>query len=647
MLVLLAAGCAPAVQPAAPAVEPSDTVAAAEPLRQRHAVRPVRESRAFARAVERGTRTRDGRPGPAYWQQRAEYRIEAELNPETGRLQAEQVTIYRNNSPDTLHALLVHLYQNAFSAGEPRVRRVPVTGGITLRHVAVNNVPVRSDAGYRIDGTLMWIDLARPLLPGAALELEVGWSFTVPPRGTPRTGHDDREAYVVAQWYPQIAVYDDLRGWHDVPYWTNGEFYSGYGDFEVQLTVPEGWIVAATGELDNADEVLPPEIRTRLGSARHQDAVVRVVTAEDIEQRRATNLEPGGQLTWRFRARDVRDFAFATSNRYLWDATRVAWPGAERATLVSALYRPESRRWREATEYIRHATMFHAARWGPYIYPHITAAEGPVGGMEYPMLMFIGSPAQAQDLYAVLSHEIAHQWWPMMVSSNESLHAWQDEGLATYVEDLSVREYFDTVEPEIVTQDAYLRIAGSDVERPIMTPPDLFGPGPQYVVAAYTKPGTMLRALTAVIGEDTLHEALREYTTRWLLRHPSPFDFFNVIEDVAGRDLAWFWSAGFFDTAVVDQSIRAVQTLSIPSGERVTVVVEDLGDAPMPVLLTFTMADGSPYEARLPVEPWLGGAQTQSLTVDLPLPVARIDIDPARLLPDTDRANNRWTRPQK
>jgi hypothetical protein len=634
--------------PSPPPVEPPARV---EPQRPRHAVRPVRLTHAFQRAVERGTRTLDGRPGPDYWQQRVEYRIEAELIPATAMVQGEQVVVYRNNSPDTLRSILLHLYQNAFSEGVQRVRQVPVTGGMTIRRVAVNNVELRPGApagrgSYRMDGTLMWIDLAGPLAPGRSLELEVGWHFTVPPAGAPRTGHSDNEAFVVAQWYPQVAVYDDLRGWHDRPYWTNGEFYLEYGDFEVLLTVPEGWVVSATGELDNADEVLTENVRSRLARARARDEVVRVVTREDLEQQRATIREPGGQLTWRFRARDVRDFAFAASDRYLWDATRAVWTGAtgERPVLVNALYRPEAEGWGEAARYMRHATTFHAERWGPYIYPQISAAEGPVGGMEYPMLVFIGGSRTPQSLYSVLSHEIAHAWWPMMVGSNESLAAWQDEGLVSYVEDLSMSDYFEGETPELSTQDAYLRIAGSDAERPIMTEPDLFGIGPQYGVAAYTKPGTLLRALAAVIGEDVLHGALREYTTRWLLRHPAPFDFFNVIEDVHGADLDWFWSPWFFDTAFLDQAITGVAIDSTATGERITITIEDRGDAPMPVLLSLTLSDGSTRAIRLPVEPWLAGAQTQTATIDVASPLLRVEVDPQRHLPDVERGNNIWTR---
>lgn len=626
-------------------------------LRVRHAVRPAVPTTAFLGAVERGTRTMDGRPGAGYWQQDVDYRIDAELAPATALLQAEQVIRYRNNSPDTLHSVLIHLHQNAFAGGAPRVRAVPVTGGMTIRRVTVDGRQTRragsgtgtSGPRFRIDGTLMWIDLARPILPGATTQLEIGWHFTVPPTGAPRTGHADREAFVIAQWYPQVAVYDDLRGWHDTPYWTNGEFYLEYADFDVALTVPEGWLVTATGALENAGDVLAANVLARLDRANAEDGIISVVAADDIEQQTVTQQHQGGQLTWRFSARDVRDFAFATSNRYVWDATRATLPDADgdgrsENVRVNALYRPGTPEWENAARYMRHAVAFHAEHWGSYLYPHITAAEGPVGGMEYPMLVFIGGSRTAQSLYSVLSHEIAHQWWPMMVGSNESHNAWQDEGPVTYANDLALRDYFDGITPELTTQDAYLNIAGSDDELPIMTRPDRFGVGPQYGVAAYRKPGTLLRALGGVVGDDVVRTGLREYTVRWLLKHPTAYDFFHVMEDVARRDLDWFWSPWFFDTAVMDQAIETVDATPLGSGERVTIRVADHGSAPMPVLIAVTMADGQVHELRLPVEPWLDGRVEQTVTVDLPTAVARVEIDPARLFPDVDRANNVWQR---
>jgi len=650
--LVLVSACAGATTTAPPLPPAQVELRPPEVLQLRHHVRPVETSRAFDRALANGTRTTTGHPGSAYWQNRVSYRIDAELDPATAQLQGELVAVYRNNSPDTLRSVLLHLHQNAFAPGAQRVRRVPQTPGVTVERVAVDDVVARAATAagatrqptYRVDGTLMWVELQRPLAPGTSVELQVGWSLTVPPRGAPRTGHAEKQAYVVAQWYPQVAVYDDLRGWHDRPYWTNGEFYLEYGSFDVSLTVPEGWLVAATGTLDNPEDVLPEHVQQRLRRALAQDSIVHVVTADDLEQGSATVREMGGQLTWRFRAEDVRDFAFATSNRYLWDATRIVATTADRGPIaVHALYRPEAGAWREAARYMKHATSFHMQHWGSYIYPQISAAEGPIGGMEYPMLVFIGAPTDPVALYSVLSHEIAHEWWPMMVGSNETMHAWQDEGLVTYVEDLSVRDYFPGETPHLSTQDAYLRIAGTDAELPLMTAPDLFGVGPQYGVAAYTKPGTLLRALGGVIGDSTVQRALREYTTRWMLKHPSAWDFFNVVEDVAGQDLDWFWSPFWFSTAVFDQAVNGVMMEQDGATQRVSVIVEDRGHAPLPVLLRITTSDGRTHDVELPVDAWLAGGIRQRISVEVSAPATRVEIDPERRFPDVERGNNVWT----
>jgi hypothetical protein len=649
LLVMLLLACASAAPAPAPPPPPSPITPAAppEPLRPRDAVRPVRVTNAFANAVRLGTRTMNGQPGSAYWQQRVEYRIDAELDPATGRVQAEEVVTYHNQSPDTLLTMVFHLYQNVFAQGAQRVRRVPITGGMTIERVEVGGIALRANPqpnapGYAIDGTIMRLNLPGRLRPGASADVKIAWRFMVPPRGAPRTAHDARDVFVVAQWYPQVAVYDDLRGWHDRPYWSNAEFYLEYADFDVSLTVPETWLVRASGVLENPDEVFTPEIMARLDRARAQDDVVHVVTADDIDAKRTTLREPGGLLNWRFRARQVRDFAFAASNLWVWDAVRAAAPDT---ILVHALYRPQAESWTRAAEYMRHAVTFHARRWLDYPWPHITAVEGPVGGMEYPMLVFIGAPGSAQDLYAVLSHEIAHQWWPMIVGSNETAHAWQDEGLAQWAEELSVKDFFPDTDAFRDSRDAYLGIAGGDDERPLMREADLYGPGPQYTVATYYKPALLFRALGVVLGENVLHNAMRTYVTRWAFKHPTPFDLFHTIEEAAGRDLDWFWTPWFFDTVVLDHAISSVATEQIPAGERITVVIEDQGDAPMPVPLEVTLESGEHRQLLLPVEPWLQGRMRQRIITDFPSRVMRVEIDPGRQLPDRDPADNVWMRP--
>lgn len=660
-LVLGLAACGPGPAPSAgpapvalpPGLEPGDPLAFLRP-----AVRPVPVPERFARAVEAGTRTLEGVPGPAYWQQRVNYRIDAELDPATGRLQGEETIVYHNRSPDTLSAVILHLYQNLFAAGQPRTESVPITGGMTVERVAVGGVEARAldmarppsgnEPVYAIDGTLMGLRLPRPLAPGDSVAIDVAWSFTVPPEGAPRTGHIDHVVYNVAQWYPQVAVYDDIRGWNTWPYLGQGEFYLEYGDFDVSITVPEGWVVAATGTLQNPQEVLTEPVRERLGRALAQDDVVRVITEEDLGAGVATQRDPGGTLTWRFQARNVRDFAFATSNRYLWDATRAITPdangdGRPDTVAIHALYRPEATDWRQAADFTRHAVEFHAKHWHPYIYPQMTSVEGPVYGMEYPMITFVQSVGDPRMLYTIINHEVAHEWFPMMVGSNEPRFAWQDEGLVTYMEGLANADRFPDERRLEQERAGYFQVVFADVEEPMMREADLYPPGPSFVVAAYSKPALVLEALSAVIGRDTLHMALREYARRWHLRHPMALDFFNTVESVAGRDLDWFWYPWWYETVTLDQAVAAVQVEPTGDGARVSITIEDLGGAPMPVPLTLELEDGRTQTLTLPVEIWSGGRRRHTETVMTAGPVRRVVIDADRRLPDVDRSNNAWT----
>ncbi len=294
------------------------------PERQRsHA---VLETPAFARAVAAGTRTKTGRPGERYWQQRAEYRLEAELDPASKLLTGRGTVRYHNRSPDTLRVIRVHLHPNLFAPNAVRNEIVPITGGMSLTRVAAQGETLAAIAfrdtasGYVVEGTVAYIRLPRVLTPGASAEFEFAWSFVVPPDGAPRMGTDG-EIFYIAYWYPQIAVYDDVSGWQDDQYMANSEFYMGYGDYDVSLTLPAGWLIGATGTLHNPEEVLSPATRARLDSARRSSAIVHIVGEADRGAGRSTARGTGGKLTWRFRANNVRDFAFGTSDKYLWDAT--------------------------------------------------------------------------------------------------------------------------------------------------------------------------------------------------------------------------------------------------------------------------------------------------------------------------------------
>jgi hypothetical protein len=658
-VALVGAACGPVRTAAPDPAGPLPAAPVAGPF-GREMLRAVPVPEYYREALARGTRAAGGAPGERYWQNSVAYRIEAELDPESGLLRGSQRIVYRNRSPDVLPSLVLNLYQNIFSAGVPRNRFAPVTGGVRLERVVAqeqvlerhpaNRIPITGDTpsapvGYAVQGTLARLRLPRPLVPGDSVILEVDWEHPVPPAPNFRTAWEETlgsRVFHVAQWYPQIAVYDDLRGWATTPYLGDGEFYLSYGDFDVAITVPTGYLVGATGELMNPEEVLTEEARARLAAAFGADSVTRVVTAADLTADNATQHAIGGQLTWRFTAADVRDFAFSTSAGYVWDATRVRAAdasGIPRAVALHALYRPEAPGWREAARFGQHALDFFGRLLVPYAYPQATIAEGPIFGMEYPMLVFIGKPPTAEGLYAVIAHELAHQWWPMMVGPDEAAHAWLDEGLATFAENLATADFFATADPFAADLAGYLHVAGSDVEVPLMRHTDLVAPYGARGVAAYSKPALLFRSLHWLLGADTFGTALATFTSEWLLRHPTPWDLFATFERIADRDLSWFFYPWWFETGVLDQAILSVE--GAETG-RALVTVADRGDIPAPALVVVTTAAGDTASAVIPVETWLTGTRTAAVTVEAPGPITRVVIDPGQIFPDADFTNNLW-----
>jgi hypothetical protein len=595
---------------------------------------------AYLDALEAGTRSPTGAPGPDYWTQRVEYDIRARLYPEEARVRGSETIRYENRSPDTLDELWLNLPQNVYAPGNPRNRTVPVTGGFDLERVMVQGVEVTVGSPDRPVPTAVAVGLVEPLLPGGEVELRIDWSFEVP-EGTFRMGREGNEVFYLAQWFPHVATYDDLNGWARDPYLGDGEFYLDYGDYSVEITAPEGWLVSASGVLENPEEVLRPEAVERLRGLS-PEAVVPVVSREDRDGGRATGEgDADGLLTWRYKAAEVRDFAWGASNGYVWDATVATYDdddGGTRSAAIHALYRPEQPNWERAAEYARHAIEAHSW-WYPYPYPQMTVNEGVIGGgMEYPMITIVGGGRTPLSLYGVISHEIAHMWWPMVVGTNERHFAWMDEGLASFSEDLFTPTLFPDSPGGLGTLEGYLRVAGTDRETESMRPADLYGPFGNRGLASYGKPATVFRALRGLLGEETFDEALRTFTRRWAFKHPHPLDLFSTFEDVTGRELDWYFYPWMYTTRVMDQSIDGVSVSE--DGREVRLFLEDSGEIPMPVIAEFEVAEGESVRITVPHEDWSEGRM--ELGVVLPGPVTRIVLDPESVLPDVNRADNEW-----
>jgi hypothetical protein len=596
----------------------------------------------FERALSLETRTLSGTPGPTYWTNTASYTIDATLSPTTRTLRGTQTITYQNNAPEALPQLYVHLRQNLHREGMIRNREVEITDGMQVGRVAVNDHPLveqpgRGAAGYRIDGTVMRIDLPEPLASGASVDVAIDWQFTVP-RQAPRMGTENaNEVFYLGYWYPQMAVYNDLEGWRAERYQGNGEFYMGFADYNVRLTLPEGWLVTATGELQNAADVLTDTVRERLATAAATAETVSIVGEDERAAGQSTTTDPTGTLTWHFTATQVRDMAVSASDRYVWDAT-TADTGAG-TSMIHALYRPDAASWDRAAEFGQFAIEHLSEYFTPYPWPHMTAVEGIIGGgMEYPMMTLIGGDRTDPSLFGVTYHEIAHMWFPMIVSQDEKRFTWMDEGPVSFVTNEGRGAFFeqDAWQPR---QQAYYRIAGSGLEVPAMRHGDEYPLGTRArAIASYSKPAVALHALRGLVGQEAFQEAFRTYIDRWAYKHPEPHDLFHTFNDVLDRDLDWFWRGLFYETWTLQHAIGEVDA----TADAVTVTIVDEGRLPMPAPVRITYADGRTEEQTAPVMPWLDGARTQTLTFP-PGTVTRVTIDPDRFLPHLDRAPLTYT----
>lgn len=613
----------------------------------------VRPSPAFLAAVEQGTRTLSGEPGPRYWQQRVDYAIDVTVEPRSRRLTGRETITYTNHSPDTLRAVYFHLYQNLFTTGAARGRAVPITGGIELTSLSVNGEAREVDPAdnrHTIEqGTVMAVRLPQPLAPdGGRATFDVGWSFTIPQgEGVPRMGMVDSTTGQIAQWYPQIATYDDLRGWDTRPHLANGEFYLEYGTFDLAITVPAGTVVYATGTLQNAAEVLPPEILDRASRAAAGDEIVRVVTEADFGPGKATLGAPGETLTWRFHAEDVRDAAFAFSDHYLVDMTSaVVDPATGRRAVVHSFYRPGATTWRESARMTQDAIEVFSRNVYPYAYPQITSTEGLVGGMEYPMIVFVRDFDTEERTQRVIAHELGHMWFPMMVGSDETAFAWMDEGVNTFITIFAAESYYPESTERAQVRDAYRQYASQGLVQGIspMTPPDaIANAGGSVGVLGYRHPATALLALRSALGEETFDRALTEYTRRWLYKHPTPWDFYHTFEQVAGRDLDWFWVPWFYGPGISDLGISDVEEHSMAGRNHVVVAVRNDGTVIVPVVLRITTADGATTIVEAPASRWFGGQREISVEGTVDGEVARVELDPDGLYADVDPSDDVWT----
>lgn len=603
-------------------------------------------------------RTASGNPGPEYWQNGADYSIEARLDEANGTLTGKVEIRYTNNSPEALDFVWLSLEQNRFTETSRGTLTTPlggnrysgdVDGGYTLTNLrAQTGKRGKVSSEHLIEDTRMQVFLAEPIpAKGGTATISMDFAYKIPKRGMDRMGQQqtgEGTIYSLAQWYPKMLVFDDVAGWNVEPYLGAGEFYLGYGDFDYSITVPFDHIVVGSGELVNKREVLTAQQIQRLDRAAQSDERVYIITPGEVNDPAVTRPVGQGTLTWKFRMENTRDVAFASSKAFIWDAARINLPSGKKA-LAQSVYPKESdgqEAWGRSTEYSKASIEHYSEKWYEYPYPNAINVASNVGGMEYPGLNFCSFESTGAGLWGVTDHEFGHNWFPMIVGSNERLYAWMDEGFNTFLNHYSTLAFNGGEYPSQLTQPrGNLNYYTSPTRQGIDTYPDVADDRLNLGMIAYRKPALGLAMLREyILGPQRFDRAFRSYIRAWAYKHPTPTDFFNHMESAAGENLDWFWRGWFHGNGNIDLAINMVS----PYGAGYVVVLDNRGDIPMPVKLLATFTDGSTEQIDLPVEIWMKGDRwNHYFKTDKSL--KSLMIDPQRILPDINGSNDQWPVP--
>ena len=615
------------------------------------------------------TRSAGGVPGGAYWQNSVDYEIKAAIDPTNRLLSGSEIITYANNSPDALDVLWVQLDQNIYRDGSrgnfvnPQ-RHGDHTDGDVIESVSIEQDGKSIPVTPVISDTRMQVPLPTALEgKGGKIRLKIVWHYTIPGPSGGRTAVSSTrngDIYEVAQWYPRMAVYDDVRGWDTAPY-LGQEFFLDYGDIDYSVTVPWNFTVVGSGALLNQADVLTQTERDRLAQAAKSDERVMIRTEADIHDPKSHPAQTGTK-TWHFRMNNTRDVAFAASPAFLWDAARlnlppvVVEPGhAPVPRLAMSAYPVEGagpHQWDRSTSYVKYAIEYFSRRWYPYPWPNAINLGGHGAAMEYPGIVFDGMSDKDPELFWVTAHELGHDWFPMVVGSNERRHAFMDEGFNTFIDtyasdDFNSGEFAPKRDSEFAPDtgkpaEDILPVLRDPAAPRLMTPSDLIPEHYRHPVT-YFKAAYGLKLLREqILGPERFDRAFRRYIAMWAYRHPTPSDFFRLMDSETGEDLSWFWRGWYFNNWGPDYAVKSATPTGEGAAPGLLVTVDNKGWLPLPVTLQVSYTDGTNARLTIPTEAWYLRNE-----IELTIPGSRtpqaVTLDPGHDIPDLNRADNTLT----
>ena len=609
-----------------------------------------------------GYRSSDGAPGPKYWQNEADYVIHAILDTRNHQIRASEIITYTNNSPDTLPSVWMRMEQNIYrkdsrghilamdatrglsDASAPVAEQV--TQGFNLDSVAVEVGSRWRDAEHLVSDTRMQIRLPSPLAAHSQLKIRIRYHYDIPGAWGGRTTWGmtkNGPIYDIAQWYPRMAVYDDIRGWDTLPY-IGSEFYLEYGNFDYYIQAPADMIIAGSGRLMNPQAVLTSTEIARLQKAHGSNKTIYIRTPQEAVAG-AGRPKKTGTLIWHFHMDHTRDVSWSASPAFVWDAARMNLPNGKTA-LAMSFYPPEvAAAWTNSTAYVKDTVERFSKEWYPYPWPNAINIGGFSDGMEYPGIVFDLYTDKGKELFWVTAHEIGHDWFPMIVGSNERRHAFMDEGFNTFIDiDESAKfdggkfgpkrdsEYSEGGEPP----DMILKVLDNPKAPTLMALADVYGTKLDHPVSYFKGAYGMVLLREQILGPKRFDWAFRKYIRDWAFKHPTPSDFFREMQSEGGEDLSWFWRGWYFKDWKYDVAVEKI--------DGSTVTIRNRGQLVLPTTVQVNFKDGTNTRVKLPVEVWMAKG-TYTWTLGNKSGVALVVVDPDHVLPDDDRGNNRMTAP--